>query len=116
LGPLRSIVEGSLDVNEMVRWSAQMRPVAVRREGASHPTLGDAAGAVVAGAVILVGAALALVFAATLAVVMVLAVVLFALATLAWRVRPRLARAAVRTHRRGHAWIAYGWDERGRRP
>jgi hypothetical protein len=101
----------------MVRWSAQVRPLADRRTAASHPTLGDAAGALVAGAVILVGAAVAVVFAATLAVVMALAVALFALAALAWRVRPRLARAAVvQAHRSGHAWIAYGWDERARRP
>ncbi len=110
------LFEGSLDVNEVVRWSTQTRLIADRRAAASHPTLGDAAGAIAASAAILVGAAIAVVFAATLAVVMALAVALFALAAVAWRVRPRLARAAVQAHRSGHAWIAYGWDEHARRP
>ncbi len=110
------LFEGSLDVNEVVRWSAQTRPIADRRAAASHPTLSDAAGALAASAAILMGAAIAVVFAATLAVVMALAVALFALAAVAWRVRPRLARATVRVHRNGHAWIAYGWDEHAPRP
>jgi hypothetical protein len=103
-------------VNEVVRWSAQTRPIADRRAAASHPSLGDAAGALAASAVIMVAAAVAVVFAATLAVVMALAVALFALAAVAWRVRPRLARATVQAHRSGHAWIAYGWDEHAHRP
>ncbi len=109
-------------MNEVVRWSAQTRQIAdrqiaVRHAAAWRPSVGDAAGALVAGAMILVGVAVAVVFAATLAVVMALAVALFALAALAWRVRPRLARAeAVASHRSGHAWIAYSWDERARRP
>ena len=109
-------------MNDMAHWPSQARPVPVgrstfhrsgfgRRGSAASGSLSLLFSAATTGLVLLVGFALALVFAATLAVVMVLAAGLFALATLAWRVRPRTAAAAARP---GHAWVAYDWDDRRR--
>ena len=104
-------------MNDIARWTP--RGVAVRgrpgEPGAAHTLRSGMAGAVGGLMMILalaVGMAIAVVFAATLAVIMALATALLALSTLAWRVRPRSAvsRAVAGSSRRGHAWVAYGWD------
>ncbi len=99
-------------MNEMARWSGQAIPIVERGRPSSISPLFGVVSAVATGLVALAGFMLALVFAATLAVVMVMAAALFALAALAWRVRPR--PATVQAHRAGHAWVAYDWEDRQR--
>ena len=104
-------------MNDMVRWSScdPARAEGLTRSGKVSPLRSGMAGAL--GSLVMVialaaGAAVAVVFAATLAVIMALATILLALTALAWRVRPGAQRAVVRA-RRGHAWIAYGWERSG---
>lgn len=74
-------------------------------------------GAIVAGGVMVVGAALTMVFAATLAVIAVIGAALFGVYALALRARrPNQRDGAVILEARkvGHSWVAYGWDRRSR--
>ena len=85
------------------------RPAPWRRSAVSTAT--GLAGALIALAAVLLGAAIAVIFAATLAFVMALASLLLGLAAVAWRMKPRpAARRAEIQMRPGHAWVAYDWD------
>ena len=101
-------------MNDLVRWSALQPTAAPTRRGEVRSGLMAAAGGLVMVAALALGAAVAVLFAATLAVIMALATALLALSALAWRVRPRPAAELARI-RAGHAWVAYGWDQRRRR-
>jgi hypothetical protein len=102
-------------MNDMARWTAQ--GVAVRTKPIDlRSGMAGAAGGFVMVLALAAGVAIAVVFAATLAVIMALATALLALSALAWRMRPRSVaqRAVVSSRRGGHAWVAYGWDQRDR--
>ena len=100
-------------MNDVVRWGGLRPATGPTRRRELRSGLLAALGALVMVAVLAVGAAVAVLFAATLALIMALATALLALSALAWRVKPRPAAELARI-RAGHAWVAYGWEQRRR--
>ena len=98
-------------MNNVVRRIALQPAAPATRRVEMRSGLLAAVGGLVMVVALAVGAAIAVLFAATLALITALATVLLALSALAWRVKPRPAAELARI-RAGHAWIAYGWDQR----
>jgi len=78
------------------------------QEGSALRSLAAVGAALATTGAVIVGAVLAVFAAATVAVIAVMTSALLGFAALAMRAR-RTVRAR---RRRGHHWVAYGWNER----
>lgn len=84
-----------------------------RKAGGLLLVLRAAAAVVSAAVATVIGAVLMVVFAAAVAVSALLAAVLLAVSTLTRR-RGRREDGVIEMRNVGHAWVAYGWDQRPR--